>query len=103
MQPAQLGTSIVSKLAERVQTQSKAANQHANTRLSMLQGPVMLHAIHTADAFLPSVNQKTTVSTVLRPDGMHTLIFVPSMRQLICQFNNSYASKQSHGGKMSAK
>ncbi len=37
MQPAQLGTRIVSKLAERVQTQSNAANQHANARLSMLQ------------------------------------------------------------------
>ena len=38
MQPAQLGTSIVSKLAEKVQTQSNAA---ANTELSTLQGPTL--------------------------------------------------------------
>ncbi len=37
MQPARLGTRLVSKLAERVQTQSNASNQDANARLRMLQ------------------------------------------------------------------
>ncbi len=37
MQPAQLGTRVVSKLAEWVQTHSSAANQDDSAKLSMLQ------------------------------------------------------------------
>ena len=53
----------------------------------------MLQASHTANAFLPSVKWK-----MVNPVGMHTLSFDPSRRQLICQFNNSYASNKAVAG-----
>jgi len=56
----------------------------------------MLQATHTADAFLPSVENK------VHPDGMHTLTFVLSMRQLIINSTTARQANKAMARRMSA-